>query len=153
MIGNLSHVVIDYPFVLLTHNASCLAGESIMGKFEIKSSADGGYMFNLKANNGQVICTSQVYSSLDACKKGTDSIKRFCMSEIEDQTSASPDVKKNPKYEVYLDKASEFRFRLKASNGEIIAASQGYNNKSSCMNGIESIQVNAPDAEVVVLEE
>ena len=56
---------------------------------------------------------------------------------------------KHPKFEVYLDKAGEFRFRLKARNGEIVATSEGYKAKASCLNGIESVKKNAPDAEVV----
>ncbi|MBO5137755.1 MAG: YegP family protein [Spirochaetaceae bacterium] len=55
----------------------------------------------------------------------------------------------NPKFEVYKDKAGEFRFRLKAKNGENIAASEGYKAKASCMNGIESVKKNAPKAEIV----
>lgn len=49
------------------------------------------------------------------------------------------------KFEVYTDKAGEFRFRLKASNGQAILASEGYIDKSGCMNGIESVKKNAPD--------
>ena len=49
------------------------------------------------------------------------------------------------KFEVYTDKAGEFRFRLKASNGQAILASEGYKDKSGCMNGIESVKKNAPD--------
>ena len=59
----------------------------------------------------------------------------------------------NPKFEVYTDKAGEFRFRLKARNGEIIAVSEGYKAKASCMNGVESVRKNAPDAPVVEEEE
>ena len=55
----------------------------------------------------------------------------------------------NPKFEVYTDKAGEFRFRLKARNGEIIAVSEGYKAKASCMNGIESVRKNAPEAPVI----
>jgi uncharacterized protein YegP (UPF0339 family) len=51
-----------------------------------------------------------------------------------------------------VDKAGEFRFRLKARNGEIIAVGEGYKAKASCLNGIDSIRRNAPDAEVVKLE-
>ena len=61
-------------------------------------------------------------------------------------------MKKHPKYEVYTDKAGEFRFRLKAKNGEIIATSEGYKAKASAMNGIASIGRNAPDAKVEVIE-
>lgn len=47
------------------------------------------------------------------------------------------------KFELYTDKAGEFRFRLKAGNGEIILASEGYKQKASAMNGIESVRKNA----------
>ena len=49
------------------------------------------------------------------------------------------------KFEVYTDKAGEFRFRLKAGNGENILGSEGYKAKAGCMNGIESVKKNAPD--------
>jgi uncharacterized protein YegP (UPF0339 family) len=57
------------------------------------------------------------------------------------------------KFEIYKDKAGEFRFRLKASHGETIAASEGYKTKASALNGIESVQKNAPGATVVDLTE
>lgn len=53
------------------------------------------------------------------------------------------------KFELYTDKRGEFRFRLKAGNGEVIAVSEGYTTKSSAMNGIESVRRNAADAKVV----
>ncbi len=55
------------------------------------------------------------------------------------------------KFEIFMDTAGEYRFHLRASNGEIILASQGYNQKSGCLNGIESVRENAPDAELVDL--
>ena len=55
----------------------------------------------------------------------------------------------NPKFEMYRDKAGEYRFRLKARNGEIIASSEGYTGKAACENGIESVRKNAPEAEIV----
>jgi uncharacterized protein YegP (UPF0339 family) len=57
------------------------------------------------------------------------------------------------KFEVYQDKAGEYRFKLKAANGEIIAVSEGYTSKGSCMNGIESVKNNAPNAPIVELDE
>ncbi|MBQ9459346.1 MAG: YegP family protein [Oscillospiraceae bacterium] len=65
---------------------------------------------------------------------------------MEDQTVEGFEKQKNPKFEVYVDKAGEFRFRLKAANGEIIGVGEGYKKKASCLNGIESIRKNAPDA-------
>lgn len=121
-----------------------------MGKFVITSSKTGGCVFNLKANNNEVIATSQVYKSLDSCKNGVESVRKNApIASVEDQTVENFENKTNPKFEVFADKAGEFRFRLKARNGEIIAVGEGYKAKKSCLNGIESIKKNAPDAEVV----
>ena len=56
-------------------------------------------------------------------------------------------------FEVYTDKDGEYRFKLKAPNGEIIAVSEGYSSKKSCMNGIQSVMKNAPNAKIVELNE
>jgi hypothetical protein len=52
------------------------------------------------------------------------------------------------KFEIYMDKSDKYRFRLKAPNGEIIAVGQGYSSRGACLNGIESIKKNAPDAPI-----
>lgn len=123
-----------------------------MGKFEIKN-VKTGIKFNLKATNGEIIATSEVYTTEAACRKGIESVKNNALSAIEDQTLEPVEVQKHPKYEVYQDKAGEYRFRLKARNGEIIATSEGYKKKPSCLNGIDSVKRNAPDAEIVKVEE
>ncbi|MCD7847137.1 MAG: YegP family protein [Oscillospiraceae bacterium] len=123
-----------------------------MGKFVVKET-NTGYVFNLKADNGQVIAVSQVYSSIDSCHNGIESVrKNAVIANLEDQTLENCVVVPNPKFEIYTDKAGEFRFRLKARNGEIIATGEGYKAKASCQNGIDSIRRNAPDAEVVEAE-
>ncbi|MCK2022588.1 YegP family protein [Microbacterium sp. kSW2-24] len=53
------------------------------------------------------------------------------------------------KFELYTDRSGEYRFRLKAGNGQVIATSEGYSSKSAAENGIESVRTHAPDAEVV----
>ena len=120
-----------------------------MGKFEVKETATG-VKFNLLAANGQIIGVSEVYSGKEACLKGIESVKKNAeIANLEDQT-ADPVVEAvNPKFEIYTDKAGEFRFRLKARNGEIILSSEGYKAKASCENGIESVRKNAPEAEIV----
>ncbi len=120
-----------------------------MGKFVMKQTATG-FKFDLKAGNGETIATSEVYTTDTACKNGIESVKKCCEGEVEDQTVENFEVKKHPKFEVYTDKAGEYRFRLKARNGEIIAVSEGYKAKPSCLNGIESVKKNAPEAETVV---
>lgn len=119
-----------------------------MGKFVLKETATG-FKFDLKATNGQVILTSEVYTTKAACLNGIESVKTNCVGEIEDQTVEPVVTVKHPKFEMYEDKAGEFRFRLKAKNGEVIAVSEGYKTKASCENGIESVKNNAPDAEIV----
>ena len=119
-----------------------------MGKFVVKETKTG-IKFDLKAGNGQVIATSEVYNSDAACKNGIESVKKNApIAPVEDQTVDGFAAEKCPKFEVYKDKAGEFRFRLKAKNGEIIAVSEGYTTKPSCENGIASVKKNAPDAEV-----
>ena len=122
-----------------------------MGKFIFKETKTG-FKFDLAASNGEVIATSEVYSSEAACKNGIESVRKNCVGAVEDQTVEGFEVQKHPKFEVYTDKAGEFRFRLKAKNGEIIATSEGYKAKPSCLNGIESVKKNAPEAPVVTAE-
>jgi uncharacterized protein YegP (UPF0339 family) len=57
------------------------------------------------------------------------------------------------KFEIFLDRKKQYRFHLKASNGETIAASQAYDTKAACVKGIKSIQKNAPTAEIIDTEE
>ena len=118
-----------------------------MGKFVVRETATG-IKFDLKAGNGEVIATSEVYSSKAACLKGIESVKNNCVGEIEDQTVEGYEAVKHPKFEMYQDKAGEYRFRLKAKNGEVIATSEGYTSKAGCENGIASVKKNAPDAEI-----
>ena len=118
-----------------------------MGKFVVKET-NTGFKFDLKATNGQVIATSEVYTTKAACLKGIESVKKNCVGGVEDQTVENYETVKHPKFEVYADKAGEFRFRLKATNGEVIAVSEGYKAKDSCLNGVESVKKNAPEAPV-----
>ena len=119
-----------------------------MGKFVVRNTATGT-KFDLKATNGQVIATSEVYKSKASCLAGVKSVaKNAPIANVEDQTEEGYAVAKCPKFEQYVDKKGEFRFRLKATNGQIIATSEGYKAKASCLNGIESVKKNAPEAAV-----
>ena len=120
-----------------------------MSAFVIKK-VNTGIMFNLKAGNGQVIATSEVCTTAASCKNGIESVRKNApIANLEDQTNEGYATEKCPKFEMYVDKAGEFRFRLKATNGEIIAASEGYTAKKSCENGIQSVREYAPVAEIV----
>ena len=120
-----------------------------MGKFVIKETTSG-VKFDLVAGNGQIIATSEVYAAEASCLNGIESVKKNApIANVEDQTAEPVVAATNPKFEIYTDKAGEYRFRLKARNGEIIATSEGYTAKAGCENGIESVRKNAPDAEIV----
>ena len=116
-----------------------------MGKFVIKKTPTGGFNFSLYASNMEKIAvSSQIYTTKAACKNGIASIGKHsvrCIEEgkIEDQTLKKVEAKTCPKFEIYLDKAGLYRYRLIASNGESIAMSEeGYKSKNGCLNGIKS---------------
>lgn len=106
-----------------------------MGKFVISTRKNGEFQFNLKATNGQVILSSEGYTTKAACLNGVDSVKR---------NSQEP-----KRFEKLTSKNGKFYFNLKATNGQIIGSSQMYEAEVSCDNGIASVAKNAPDAEVV----
>lgn len=119
-----------------------------MGKFIVKETKTG-IKFDLLAKNNEVIATSEVYKAKASCMNGIKSVMtNSAIATIEDQTKENTPKEQNPKFEVYKDKAGEFRFRLKAKNGQIIATSEGYKAKASCMNGIESVKKNASGAPI-----
>jgi len=123
-----------------------------MGKFVIKKT-NTGIKFDLKAGNGETIATSEVYTTEASCRKGIESVRKNApVAGVENQTVEGFETVKHPKFEIYLDKAGEYRFRLKATNGEIIAVSEGYKAMAGCENGIASVKKNAPDAEIVEAE-
>ena len=125
-----------------------------MGKFVIKQT-NTGFTISLKAGNGEVIgIGGEVFNTLESAKNSIESIKKNApIANIEDQTVEGFAEQKPPKFEIYKDKAGEFRFRLKARNGEPILASEGYKAKASCENGIASVVKNAPDAAVAEPED
>lgn len=127
-----------------------------MGKFVIKKTPSGGFNFSLYASNMEKIAvSSQVYTTKSACKNGIASVGKHatkCIEEgkIQDQTLKKTEKKTCPRFEIYLDKAGLYRYRLIASNGESIAMSEdGYKSKNGCLNGIKSVSINAPQGEIV----
>lgn len=114
-----------------------------MGKYVVKNT-NTGIKFDLKATNGEIIANSEVYESEAGCMNGIESVRTNApIAGVEDQTVEGYETLKHPKFEVYTDKAGEYRFRLKAKNGQIIAVSEGYKAKASCLNGVDSVKRNA----------
>ncbi|MCE3074351.1 YegP family protein [Chryseobacterium gwangjuense] len=105
-----------------------------MGKFIISTRSNGDFQFNLKAGNGQVILSSQGYSTKSSCENGIDSVKKNSQDDSKFERNAAKD--------------GRHYFNLKATNGQIIGTSQMYEAASGMENGIESVKTNAPDASV-----
>lgn len=103
-----------------------------MGKFVISKRTNGEFQFNLKADNGQVILTSEGYSSKSGCENGISSVK------TNSQDDSKFDRKTSSNGKPY--------FNLKASNGQIIGTSEMYESTSGRDNGIASVRSNAPSA-------
>ena len=120
-----------------------MSGGLFMAKY-VLSEAKNGFKFNLVASNGEVIASSQLYKSITTAKNGIASVAANApVANIENQTIKDFKTELNPKFEVYKDKKGEFRFRLKAKNGQIIATSEGYSKVDSCLKGVASVKKNA----------
>ena len=104
------------------------------GKFELKVSSTGKYHFNLKASNGQIILTSEVYETREAAEKGIASVRKNASREKYFERKVSNDGS------VY--------FVLKASNGEPIGMSEMYQSRRSLESGMASVAKNAVTAKV-----
>ena len=114
-----------------------------MGKYIIDKTASG-YTFYLKADNGETITSAEVYETEMSANNGIISVRMNApIAGVEDQTIKDYEIRKNPKFVIYKNIAGEFRFRLQARNGEIIAASEGYATKEGCKNGIERVRINS----------
>ena len=120
------------------------------GKFDIRRAKDGRFFFSLYASNGAVIAYSQIYSSVGAVNTGIASvINNAEKAEIEDTTLKKPTSLPCPKWEIYIDRAEQYRFRLYAINGLCVChSSHGYATKSGCKGGIDSIRRFAKEASV-----
>lgn len=104
------------------------------GFYEISQAKDGQYRFVLKAGNGEIILTSELYKAKASAHNGIESVQKN-----------SPD---DTKYERLTAKNGKPYFNLKAANHQIIGNSQLYANEQSRDHGIESVKTNGPSTTV-----
>lgn len=107
--------------------------------FEVYNDKAGEFRFRLKAKNGQIILASEGYTQKQGCLNGIESVKKNSQDES--------------KFEKKTTESGKFRFNLKATNGQIIGTSQNYTSEAGCLNGIESVMKNAPEAKIVEITE
>lgn len=104
------------------------------GKFVLRKTSNGQYMFNLKAANGETILTSETYASKSGAENGIASVR----------TNAPSDAR----YDRRQDTAGKWYFVLKAMNHEIIGKSESYSSRTAMENGIQDVKATAPTAGV-----
>ncbi|SAK65503.1 hypothetical protein AWB76_03697 [Caballeronia temeraria] len=105
------------------------------GKFVIDRARDGQYYFNLRAGNGEIILTSEMYKAKASAENGIESVRK--------------NAPHDERYERKSNRKGEPMFTLKAANHEVIGVSEGYSGIAARDHGIESVKHNAPDATVV----
>lgn len=114
----------------------------VHGKYVIKKTDKGNFVFKLFSSNYRVVAIgAQAYTTLGAAKIGVQSIiKNAENAPIENQTLKNYETEKFPKWEIYLDKKGEYRLRLYATNGNLIATTNdGYADISGAKNGIAAV--------------
>ncbi|XJR90299.1 YegP family protein [Elizabethkingia anophelis] len=105
-----------------------------MGIFVVSKRFNGGYQFNLKATNGQIILASETYSSKSSCLKGIEAVKES--SKIDEC------------FEKKITNNNKYYFVLKAFNGAIVGSSELYESSIAIDNAIESVKRNASNASI-----
>jgi uncharacterized protein YegP (UPF0339 family) len=118
----------------------------LKAKYQVYRDIAGKYRFRLRAKNNKIVAVSEAYENKSGCMNGVKSVKKNCNAHIQDN-KVDMDKLSNPKYEIFADIASKFRFNLKAANGEIVAASEAYETRQGVLHGIEAVQ-NSCDATI-----
>jgi hypothetical protein len=107
------------------------------------------FRFRLVSENNEVVAASQGYDVKASARKGIDSLKRNAQAAKIVDSTAGEESGEGARFLIFKDKGDEFRFRLVAPNGEVVAASQGYDAKAGCRKGIEAVQRIAREGVIV----
>ena len=112
--------------------------------FQIRQ-VKSGVKFDLKAANGETVATSEIYTTKAACLRGAASVAKHApIAPCVDLTEGGKAP--NPQFQLFRDRAGDYRFRLTARNGKIIAVSEAYATRAACEHGIVSVRKNAEEA-------
>ncbi len=123
-----------------------------MGKIQIRTSADG-YVFVLKAKNGEVIAMSNIFPDISACYPIIDYIMKFAPTALtDDKTTRRLVTVSNPKFEIFNNDSGAFFFHFVDRAGRVLLFSEPYTTKASAKNGIRSVQRNVLNAQVLKLQ-
>ena len=120
---------------------SCKTNGVDLDNFEILEASDGQFYFNLKAQNHQVIGTSELYVSKSNAERGSETVRENIAKVLRLEAAETGGAR----FEIFVGKDDQFYFHMKAANGEIVLQSEGYVAKASADNGIASVRENGRD--------
>jgi uncharacterized protein YegP (UPF0339 family) len=113
----------------------------VLANFKVLGADNGEFYFNLVATNGEIIGTSELYTTESSAKKAVDAV----IAALQSPTSA-PAEAGGPRFETFKGKDGKTYFRLRAGNGQIVLQSQGYSSKSKAESGVKAVKANAVDS-------
>jgi uncharacterized protein YegP (UPF0339 family) len=147
MAGNGANVLRSQAYTALASAengvSSVLDNGNDKHNFDVIEAKNGDCYFNLKAANGKVIGTSELYASRSSAERGARTVRALVRLANEGKTQPAP---RRERFELFTGEDGKAYFRLRAGNGEILLGSQGYPAKSSSKNGIASVQTNGANA-------
>ncbi len=117
--------------------------------FDVLEASNGEYYFNLVAQNGEIIGTSELYSSKSSANRAVKTV-RAVVAKVNRQEAAATG---GAKFEVFKGLDNKYYFHLKAGNGEIVLGSEAYSSKANAKKGVASIRTNGADPENFELRE
>jgi len=121
---------------------SVLNNGGLESRYEIFEGADGQYYVNLKAGNGQVIGSTEGYTTKQSAKGGVEACIRAVATYLEHWATNT-----GARFEVFEGKSGEFFFNLHAANGKIVLVSEAYQTEASALNGAFAVAENGIDPE------
>lgn len=126
--------------------ASVIANGYDKRRFEILVAQNGEHYFNLKAANGEVIGTSELYASKANAERGARTVRALVRLARAAAAAETKPAAKVVRFEIFTGEDKQAYFRLRAGNGEVVLGSEGYASKSNARRAIDSVVTNGQDA-------
>jgi uncharacterized protein YegP (UPF0339 family) len=124
---------------------SVLENGSDTRNFDLLRAKNGDFYFNVKAANGQVIGSSQLFASKTSAERSARTVR--ALVRISRQGLSTGEASRRETFELFTGEDGQSYFRLRAGNGEILLGSEGYTSKAGVLNGIASVKTNGAHAE------
>jgi uncharacterized protein YegP (UPF0339 family) len=125
--------------------ASVQANGAASANFEVLEANNGEWYVNLRAQNHEIIGTTELFASKSNATRAVSTI--VALVKLLNPQPSVGDAAKIERFEVFSGEDGKYYFHLRANNGEIVLSSQGYTSKQSALNGIKSVEANGAASE------